>query len=49
MLMLLQNYVSLHGHLQRVNVNVLNGQIETFDTTPVEFILKNLEGTPLML
>ena len=36
--------LGLHGHPQRVNVNVLNGQIETFETTPVEFILESLDG-----
>ena len=36
--------LGLHGHPQKVNVNVLNGKIETFETTPVEFIIESLDG-----
>ncbi|CAB4034781.1 Hypothetical predicted protein, partial [Paramuricea clavata] len=36
--------LGLHGNLQRTNVNVLNGQIETFLTMPVEFKLESLDG-----
>jgi len=30
--------LGLQGHPQKVNVSVLNGQVETFETTPVECI-----------
>jgi hypothetical protein len=36
--------LGLQGNLQRTNVNVLNGQIETFLTMPVEFKLESLDG-----
>ncbi|CAB4042746.1 Nucleotide-binding oligomerization domain-containing 2, partial [Paramuricea clavata] len=36
--------LGLHGNPQRTNVNVLNGQIETFLTMPVEFKLESLDG-----
>ena len=34
----------LQGHLQSVTANVLNGQTETFETTPVEVELESLDG-----
>ena len=40
MLILLQSYVGLQGYSQKVKVNVLNGQVETFETTPVECTLE---------
>ena len=36
--------LGLQGKLQKVKVNVLNGQVETFETTPVECILESLRG-----
>ena len=36
--------LGLQGHPQKVKVNVLNGQVETFETTPVECVLESLEG-----
>ena len=36
--------LGLQGHSQKVNVSVLNGQVETFETTPVEFTLESLDG-----
>ena len=36
--------LGLQGKLQQVTVNVLNGQIKTFDTMPVEFELESLNG-----
>ena len=33
--------LGLQGHPQKVNVSVLNGQVETFETTPVEFTLES--------
>lgn len=36
--------LALQGKSQRVTVNVLNGQIEIFETTPVSFKLSNLTG-----
>ena len=32
------------GHTQSVTANVLNGQTETFETTPVEVDLESLDG-----
>ena len=32
------------GHPKKVKVNVLNGQVETFETTAVECVLESLEG-----
>ena len=31
--------LGLKGKLQRINVNVLNGQVETFETSPVELLI----------
>ena len=36
--------LGLQGHPQKVKVNVLNGQVKTFETTPVECVLESLEG-----
>ena len=36
--------LGLQGHPQNVTVNVLNGQTETFETTPVEVDLESLDG-----
>ena len=36
--------LGLQGHPQKVKVNVLNRQVETFYTIPVECVLESLEG-----
>ena len=36
--------LGLHGQLQKINVSVLNGQVETFETLPVECIIESLDG-----
>ena len=36
--------LGLQGHPQSVTVNDLNGQTETFETTPVEVELESLNG-----
>ena len=36
--------LGLHGQLQKVNVSVLNGHVETFETSPVECIIESLDG-----
>ena len=36
--------LGLQGCVQKTNVNVLNGQVETFLTMPVEFNLESLDG-----
>jgi len=36
--------LGLQGHPESVTVNVLNGQTETFETTPVEVELESLDG-----
>ena len=36
--------LGLQGQLQRVNVGVLNGRIETFETSPVECTIESLDG-----
>ena len=36
------------GKTEKVTVNVLNGQVETFETKPVEFQLKSLTGSVAM-
>ena len=36
--------LGLESHPQKVKVNVLSGQVETFETTPVECVLESLEG-----
>ena len=36
--------LGLHGCVQKTNVNILNGQVETFLTMPVEFNLESLDG-----
>ena len=36
--------LGLQGHPQKVNVSVLNGQVETFETTPIECALESLDG-----
>ena len=36
--------LELQGEPQKVTVNVLNGQTETFETTPVEFELESMNG-----
>ncbi|CAB4021266.1 Hypothetical predicted protein, partial [Paramuricea clavata] len=38
--------LGLHGKFQKATVNVLNGQMETFVTMPVEFELKSLDEFP---
>ena len=35
--------LGLQGHPQKVNVSVLNGQVETFETTPIECALESLD------
>ena len=37
--------LGLQGKFQQVTVNVLNGQIKTFVTMPVEFELESLNGS----
>ena len=36
--------IGLQGRLQKVNVSVLNGHLESFETTPVECIIEILDG-----
>ena len=36
--------LELQGEPQKVTVNVLNGQTETFETTPLEFVLESMNG-----
>ena len=36
--------LGLQGHPQRVNVSVLNGQVETFETTPIDCFVESLDG-----
>ena len=36
--------LGLQGCLQKVNVSVLNGQMETFETSPVECVIESLDG-----
>ena len=36
--------LGLKGKLQRINVNVLNSQVETFETSPVELLIECLDG-----
>ena len=36
--------LELQGEPQKVTVNVLNGQTQTFETTPVEFELESMNG-----
>ena len=36
--------LGLHGKPQKVTVNVLNGQIETFDTKPISLELRSING-----
>ena len=36
--------LGLQGQLKRVNISVLNGHIETFETTPVECTIESLDG-----
>ena len=36
--------LGLQGHPQKVNVSVLNGQVETFETTPIECAFESLDG-----
>ena len=36
--------LGLRGCLQKVNVSVLNGKVETFETSPVECVIESLDG-----
>ena len=36
--------LGLQGQLQMVNVSVLNGRIDTFETSPVECTIESLDG-----
>ena len=36
--------LGIQVHPQRVNVSVLNGQVETFETTPIECALESVDG-----
>ena len=36
--------LGLQGHSQRVNVSVLNGAVETFETTPIDCFVESLDG-----
>ena len=36
--------LGLQGYPQRVTVSVLNGQVETFETSPIECVLESLDG-----
>ena len=36
--------LGLQGHPQRVNVSVLNRQVETFETTPIDCFVESLDG-----
>ena len=33
-----------HGTVQKIQVGVLNGKLETMDVIPVELMVKNLDG-----
>ena len=35
---------NLQGGIQKTQVNMLNGSIETFETTPVQFHLQSING-----
>ena len=37
--------LGLQGKTEKVMVNVLNGQVETFESKPVEFQLKSINGS----
>ena len=39
--------LGLQGHPQKVKLNILNGQVETFETTPVECILESFKISAL--
>ena len=34
----------LQGQLQKINLSVLNDQVETFETLPIEFIIESLDS-----
>ena len=36
--------LGIQRHMNKVNINVLNGQVDTFDTMPVELGLESLDG-----
>ena len=36
--------LGLQGCLQKVNVSLLNGKVETFETSPVECVIESLDG-----
>ena len=36
--------MGLTGHPQKVSVSVLNGQVESFETTPIDCALESLDG-----
>ena len=36
--------MGLQGELKKVNVSVLNGQLKSFETTPVECTIESLDG-----
>ena len=36
--------MGLQGHPQRVNISVLNGAVETFETTPIDCFVESLDG-----
>ena len=36
--------LGLQGQAQKINVSVLNGQVETFETLPVECVIESLDG-----
>ena len=36
--------LGLQGQVKKINVSVLNGQVETFETLPVECVIERLDG-----
>ena len=36
--------LALHGKIRKSQVNVINGTVATFETAPVEFTLRNMNG-----
>jgi len=36
--------LDFQGEVQKINVSVFNGQVETFETLPVECVIESLDG-----
>ena len=36
--------LGLHGKVQKIQVNVMNGTVANFETAPLEFTLRNMNG-----